>query len=275
MIVGMIFHPDLLIFAQTYFMKKIIVCSLSVFILSNVHAQGILGKVKSTVTGGKDSSSGSIINTVTKTVSGGSNSGSLSNDDIINGLKEALTVGTQNSAKKLGAVDGFFKDAALKILMPPEAQKVTTTLRTMGMGSLVDKAILSMNRAAEDAASGVGEIFISAIKDMSITDGLKILKGGNTAATDYLKSSTTKQLTERMRPVIETSLKKTDATKYWNDVFSNYNKVSGKKVETDLPAYVTGKAMDGIFYSVAQEEQKIRKDPAAQVTGLLKKVFGE
>jgi hypothetical protein len=198
----------------------------------------------------------------------------LTNDDIISGLKEALTIGTQNSAKKLGTVDGFFKDAALKILMPPEAQKVTNTLRSMGMGNLVDKAILSMNRAAEDASSGVGEIFINAIKDMSIADGIQILNGGNTAATDYLKSTTTNSLTEKMRPVIETSLKKTDATKYWNDVFTNYNRVSTKKVETDLTAYVTQKAMDGIFISVAQEEQKIRKDPAAQVTGLLKKVFG-
>ena len=248
---------------------SILIFSFSVFTVS---AQGILDKMNKAVS--KDSNSNNGINLITKTVTGNTGGKTLSNDDIISGLKEALTIGTKNSATKLGSVDGFFKDAALKILMPPEAQKVSSTLRTMGMGSLVDKAILSMNRAAEDAASGVGEIFIDAIKNMSIKDGMNILKGGNTAATDYLKSTTTKQLTEKMRPVIETSLKKTEATKYWNDVFTNYNKVSVNKVETDLTNYVTSKAMDGIFYSVAQEEQKIRKDPAAQVTGLLKKVFG-
>ena len=253
-------------------MKKIILFSIGIFLLSTSKSQINLNKIKKSVTG-KDTSTANMVNAATKNITG-NNKGSLTNDDIINGLKEALTIGTQNSAKKLGAVDGFFKDAALKILMPPEAQKVTNTLRSMGMGNLVDKAILSMNRAAEDAASGVGEIFINAIKDMSIADGIQILNGGNTAATDYLKSTTTNSLTEKMRPVIETSLKKTDATKYWNDVFTNYNRVSTKKVETDLTAYVTQKAMDGIFYSVAQEEQKIRKDPAAQVTGLLKKVFG-
>ena len=254
-------------------MKKIILFSIGIFLLSTSKSQINLNKIKKTVTG-QDTVTSNVINAATQTITG-NNKGSLSNDDIISGLKEALTIGTQNSAKKLGAVDGFFKDAALKILMPPEAQKVTNTLKSMGMGSLVDKAILSMNRAAEDAASGVGEIFINAIKDMSIADGIQILNGGNTAATDYLKSTTTKSLTEKMRPVIESSLKKTDATKYWNDVFTNYNRVSTKKVETDLTAYVTQKAMDGIFISVAIEEQKIRKDPAAQVTGLLKKVFGE
>ena len=253
-------------------MKKIILFSIGIFLLSTSKSQINLNKIKKTVTG-QDTVTSNVINAATQTITG-NNKGSLSNDDIISGLKEALTIGTQNSAKKLGAVDGFFKDAALKILMPPEAQKVTNTLKSMGMGSLVDKAILSMNRAAEDAASGVGEIFINAIKDMSIADGIQILNGGNTAATDYLKSTTTKSLTEKMRPVIESSLKKTDATKYWNDVFTNYNRVSTKKVETDLTTYVTQKAMDGIFISVAIEEQKIRKDPAAQVTGLLKKVFG-
>ena len=253
-------------------MKKIILFSIGIFLLSTSKSQINLNKIKKSVTG-KDTSTANMVNAATKNITG-NNKGSLTNDDIINGLKEALTIGTQNSAKKLGTVDGFFKDAALKILMPPEAQKVTNTLRSMGMGNLVDKAILSMNRAAEDASSGVGEIFINAIKDMSIADGIQILNGGNTAATDYLKSTTTNSLTEKMRPVIETSLKKTDATKYWNDVFTNYNRVSTKKVETDLTAYVTQKAMDGIFISVAQEEQKIRKDPAEQVTGLLKKVFG-
>lgn len=201
-------------------------------------------------------------------------SGALTTADIVAGLKEALTVGTQNSSNKLSAVDGFFKDAAIKILMPPEAQKVESTLRSLGFGSVVDKAILSMNRGAEEAAKSATPIFVSAIKQMTITDALGILKGGESSATNYFKEKTTVQLTQAFRPVIDKALTKTGATKYWSDVFSVYNRFSQKKVDTDLGAYVTGKAIDGIFYEVALEEQKIRKDPAARVTDILKKVFG-
>src|SRR5271170_3510212 len=119
----------------------------------------------------------------------------LGNDDIGNGLKEALTIGAQKSADRLSAVDGFFKDAAVKILLPPEAQKVEKTLRGMGMGQMVDNAILSMNRAAEDASKSAAPIFISAIKSMSIGDAIGILRGPDTAATIYLKKTTTPQLT--------------------------------------------------------------------------------
>ena len=142
------------------------------------------------------------------------------------------------------------------------------------MGKLVDRAILSMNRAAEDATKGAATIFWNSIKQMSIKDGLQILKGGDFAATDYLKKTTTAELTEKFRPVIETSLAKVDATKYWKDVFTTYNRFSNSPVNTDLAAYVTGKALSGLFYNISLEEQKIRKDPAAQVTDILKKVFG-
>ena len=158
--------------------------------------------------------------------------------------------------------------------MPDEAKKMENTLRNFGLGSLVDQAILSMNRAAEDAAGGVGEIFWTAIKQMSITDGLKILRGGDFAATDYLKAATTKILTEKFRPVIEASLIKTDATRYWKDAFTAYNRFSRTPVNTDLTGYVTERALKGLFYNIGLEEQKIRKDPAAQVTAILKKVFG-
>jgi hypothetical protein len=198
----------------------------------------------------------------------------LTNEEIINGLKDALRVGTDSSAKRLSKLNGFFSDAAIKVLMPEEAKKIESTLRSIGMGSLVDKAILSMNRAAEDAASGVGNIFWDAIKKMSITDGLKILRGGDFAATDYLKSITTQELTEKFRPVIEASLVKVDATKYWKDMFTTYNKFSAKQVNTDLTAYVTERALSGLFLKISLEEQKIRKNPAAQVTDILKKVFG-
>lgn len=210
-----------------------------------------------------------VLNKVTKNTSGSS----LSNDDIISGLKEALRVGTDSSTKKLSKLDGFFGDAAIKILMPEEAKKMEKTLRSFGMGGLVDKAILSMNRAAEDAANGVGDIFWNAIKQMSIKDGLQILRGGDFAATDYLKANTTKVLTEKFRPVIDASLAKVDATKYWKDVFTAYNKFSSSPVNTDLNAYVTEKALGGLFYNIGLQEQKIRKDPAAQVTDILKKVF--
>ncbi|MCB0708802.1 MAG: DUF4197 domain-containing protein [Chitinophagaceae bacterium] len=240
-------------------MKKFLaIAVMSLICIKPIQAQGVKGlldKVNKAVTPANDSK--------------------LSNEDIISGLKEALRVGTDSSAAKLSKLNGFFGDAAIKILMPEEAKKVESTLRSLGMGSLVDKAILSMNRAAEDAASGVGDIFWTAIKGMSIKDGLQILRGGDFAATDYLKSVTTAQLTEKFRPVIETALKKADATKYWKDIFSNYNRFSTKQVNTDLTAYVTEKALSGLFYNIGLQEQKIRKDPAAQVTDILKKVFAK
>jgi hypothetical protein len=255
-------------------MKKIttIFIALALLVVTG-HAQGLKGLMNKVTK--KDSTSGkSLLDKVTPG-SGSSGLGKgLSNDDIIAGLKEALRVGTDSSSKKLSAANGFFGDAAIKILMPEEAQKVEKNLRNLGMGSLVDKAILSMNRAAEDAASGVGNIFWNSIKQMSVTDGLQILKGGDFAATDYLRKTTTMELTEKFRPVIEASLVKVDATKYWKDVFSNYNKFSANKVNPDLTAYVTEKALSGLFLNISLQEQKIRKDPAAQVTGILKSVFG-
>ncbi|HUN01423.1 MAG TPA: DUF4197 domain-containing protein, partial [Niabella sp.] len=198
----------------------------------------------------------------------------LTSAEITSGLKEALSMGTQNGTGKLAAADGFFSNAAVKILMPEEARKVESTLRNIGLGSLVDKAVLSMNRAAEDAAKSAAPIFVNAIREMSITDALGILKGGDYAATDYFKSKTTLPLTNAFRPVIEKALTKVDATKYWNDVFTAYNKFAASPVNTDLAAYVTERSLAGIFYEVGQEELKIRKDPAARVTDLLKKVFG-
>lgn len=200
--------------------------------------------------------------------------GQLSSAEIASGLKQALEVGAQNSANQLSSLDGFFKNAAIKILLPAEAQKVEKTLRDLGMGSLVDKAILSVNRAAEDAAKSAAPIFIDAIKTMTIQDAVGILKGGDFAATNYLKSKTTSALTAAFKPVIESSLTKVNATKYWSDVFTNYNRFATNKINPDLSAFVTGKAIDGIFFQVSLEEQKIRKDPVARVTDLLKKVFG-
>lgn len=200
--------------------------------------------------------------------------GGLSNADIVSGLKEALTIGTQNSVNKVSSLDGFLKNAAIKILLPEEAKKVESTLRSVGMGNLVDKAITSMNRAAEDAAKGAGNIFIGAVRQMTITDAVNILRGGDFAATNYFKGKTTDALTTSFRPVIENALKNTNATKYWKDVFTAYNTFSKAPVNVDLSAYVTQRAMDGIFYQVGLEEQKIRKDPVARTTDILRKVFG-
>jgi len=196
-------------------------------------------------------------------------------DEVVKGLKEALSIGADSSVKKLSAADGFFKNTAIKILMPPEAVKVESSLRKVGAGKLVDDAILAMNRAAESATADVKDIFLDAIKNMTINDGMKILKGDSVEATRYLKSSTTPQLTQKIRPIVEIALKKVNATKYWSDLFNEYNRFAVKKINPDLAGFVTEKTIDGLFFSIGEEEQKIRKDPAAQVTDLLKKVFGK
>ncbi|HVX51029.1 MAG TPA: DUF4197 domain-containing protein [Chitinophagaceae bacterium] len=199
----------------------------------------------------------------------------LSNLDIANGLKDALNKGVQAGTQKLSITDGFFKNMAVKILMPPEAQKAEKTLRGMGLGDEVDKAILSMNRAAEDACKSAAPIFLDAIKKMTITDAIGILKGGDSSATSYLRVKTTHELTTAFMPVIKTSLDKVDATKYWNTIMTTYNKVPFvKKVNPDLADYVTQKALSGLFYEIAQEEVSIRKNPVARTTDILKKVFG-
>lgn len=254
------------------YMKKIVQLFLLFFFVSQfTKAQGIKGFLDKVTK--KDSSGKTVFENVANNFPRSTTS--LSNEDIINGLKEALRVGTDSSSIKLGSLNGYFANAAIKILMPEEAKKMERTLRNFGMGKLVDNAILSMNRAAEDAAQGIGNIFWNAITQMSIQDGLQILRGGDFAATEYLKKTTTLQLTEKFRPVIETSLAKTGATKYWSDVFSTYNKFSRDPVNTDLVAFVTERSLQGLFYQISLEEQKIRKDPAAQVTAILKKVFGK
>jgi len=209
-----------------------------------------------------------------KKSSSGKSSSGLSSSEIVSGLKEALSLGAQKSGDKLSATDGFFKDAAVKILLPQQIRDVESKMRMLGFGKLVDNAELSMNRAAEDASKAAAPIFLDAIKKMTVTDALNILRGSDTAATGYLRKTTSHDLTTAFRPVIETSLQKTDANKYWKDVFSTYNKFTSKPVDTDINSYVTGKALDGLFYYVAQEEIGIRKNPAERVTDVLKNVFG-
>jgi hypothetical protein len=217
-----------------------------------------------------------ILNGVLNNGSGeGGSLSSLTNGDIVNGLKEALSKGAQKSSDKLSVTDGFFANAALKILMPPEAQKVEQKLRALGFGAQVDEAVLSMNRAAEDAAKSAAPIFINAITSISISDALGILKGNDTAATGYLRGKTLSSLTEAFRPVIENSLQKVGATKYWTTLFTTYNKLPlVSKINPDLSSFVTERATAGIFTQLGQEEAEIRKNPLARTSELLQKVFG-
>jgi hypothetical protein len=195
--------------------------------------------------------------------------------EISAGLKQALEIGTAQGADQLSAKDGFLGNLAVKILFPPEAQKVEQTLRTLGLNSLADNVILSINRAAEDAAKEAKPIFIAAIKQMTITDATNILLGNKDAATSYFKRVTTAQLLQKFEPVITASLNKVGATKYWGDAATAYNKIPlVKPVNTNLSNYVAQKAIDGMFYQVAQEELKIRENIGARSTSLLQKVFG-
>jgi hypothetical protein len=195
--------------------------------------------------------------------------------EISMGLKEALEKGTGISAERLSLENGYLGNLDVKILFPEEAKNVENTLRSIGLGSMCDQVITSLNRAAEDAAIAAKPIFTDAIKQMSFQDVQNILLGEENAATMYFKGSTTSSLSEKFSPIIDTSLKEVDATKYWSDVMTRYNKVPFvKKVDTDLTAYVTQKAIDGLFVEIAKEELKIRENISARTSPLLQKVFG-
>lgn len=198
----------------------------------------------------------------------------LSNDQVISGLKEALSQGTSKGVTMLAIKDGFLKNAAVKVLFPPEAQKVEKTLRDVGAGQLVDLAIEKLNRAAEDAAVGAKDIFINAIKQMTVNDAMNILMGADNAATNYLKKTTKNKLYESFNPVIKKSLNKVGASDAWNTLMTSYNKIPFvEKINPNLDNYVTNKAMDGVFHMIEKEERLIRKDPVKRVTDILKKVF--
>lgn len=198
-----------------------------------------------------------------------------SNTEINLGLKQALEFGTNYSTERLSAKDGYLGNLAVKILMPPEAQKVENTLRSLGLNSLCDNVITSLNRAAEDAAVQAKPIFVNAIKQMSFQDVTNILLGQQDAATMYFKRTTSITLADKFRPSINNSLSKVGATRYWGDLTSTYNKIPlVKPINTDLAGYVTDRAIDGLFVEVAQEELKIRQNLAARSTSLLQKVFG-
>jgi hypothetical protein len=205
-----------------------------------------------------------------------SKSGVLSEGDIAQGLREALNVGISNGSAEASRKDGFFKNQLIKIVMPPEAQKVASTLRKMGLGSEIDKFELSLNRAAEDAAKKSKPIFVKAITSMTITDALGILKGQDDAATMYLKKTTNSELYNTFFPVVDSTLQINKATQYYADIVNIYNQVPlVKKVNPNLKEYATQKTIDGLYVLIAQEEKKIRKDPGARVSDLLKLVFSQ
>ncbi|MBD3748907.1 MAG: DUF4197 domain-containing protein [Sphingobacteriales bacterium] len=200
--------------------------------------------------------------------------GTPSQTEMNQGLKQALEFGTNESASQLSAKNGYFANPTVKILFPAEAQKVENTLRSLGLNSLCDNVILSLNRAAEDAAKQAKPIFVDAIKQMSFQDVTNILLGQNDAATFYFKRTTSTALAEQFKPVIANSLNQVGATRYWTDVSSTYNKIPlVKPIDTDLAVYVTQKAIDGLFVEIAQEELKIRQNISARSTRLLQKVF--
>ncbi len=199
----------------------------------------------------------------------------LSNGEVISGLKEALTIGTNNSTALTSKLDGYYKNPEIFIPFPPEAIKVKEKVEALGMEKQVNEFVMTMNRAAETAAKEATPIFVSAVKDMTIADGFAILKGNDNAATMYLKDKTSSQLRVKFNPVVKNAIGKVKVTQYWNPVINTYNKIPFiEKQNPNLDDYITTKAMDGLFIMIAKEEKKIRKDPLARVTNILKKVFG-
>lgn len=191
------------------------------------------------------------------------------------GIKQALSQGLAGAVLRLNKEDGFFKDALYKILIPDDARKIENTLRDIGLGSMVDKAILQINRGAEDAVGYAKPIFANAIKSMTIQDAIGLVRNGDTSATHFFREKTTAQLVAAFTPVIKSSLDKVNATKYYGDMVNKYNSIPlVKKLNPDLTGYVTAKATNALFDLVAQEERNIRNNFVARTTDLLKKVFG-
>lgn len=227
---------------------KYLVLLLFVLVVATSYAQIDLNKIKDKVTGGKPSTK-----------------------EVASGLKEALTKGVSKGSDEVSKEDGYFKNPEIKIPFPPEVKEVESTLRKMGMNELVDKFVLSLNRAAEDAAKEAKPIFVSAVKQMTIEDAWSILKGEDDAATKYLSKTTSVQLKEKFKPIIKASLDKVNATKYYKELITRYT--NGTLLFPDLDTYATDKATDGLFVMIAKEEKNIRKNPGARTTDLLKKVF--
>jgi len=218
---------------------------------------------------------GGMLDNLMKGLAGSSKQGP-DDSTVVSGLKEALTIGTDNAVKSVSQTDGYFGNEIIKILMPEKIQKVADVLRKVGYQKEVDDFILSMNRAAEKAAPMATSYFVGAIKEMSFDDAGKILNGGDTAATEFFKQKTSDKIAASFKPVVSSSMNEVGVTKKYKDMMGKYDSLPFVDKESiDLDNYVTNKAMDGLFYMVGEEEKKIRTDPAARVTDLLKTVFGK
>ena len=235
-------------------MKKLLLLLLLVPNLGSAQLKSLITKGKTKIT--------SVTSNTSKTI------------DISAGLKEALNKGITEQVTKLTAVDGFYKNDAVKILMPEELQMVDASLRKLGMGNLADDGIKALNRAAEDAVKEATPIFVNAITNMNITDAKNILMGSENSATTYLQGSTTKDLYAKFSPVVQESIGKVGADVIWSSIIKKYNTIPFiSKVNPDITDYVTNKAMDGVFKMIAVEEKNIRTNLKSRTSGLLKQVF--
>lgn len=199
---------------------------------------------------------------------------SLSDDKIISGLKEALSVGTAKAVALTGRHDGFMKNEAIRILLPPKLQPIGKGMRMLGMGEQVDDLEIGMNRAAEQSTPQAKQIFLSAVKKMSFSDARQILTSHDTAATEYFRRTTSADLTTAFTPIVHTTMEKVGVVRQYHSVIKNAPGGAALASEFDLDKYVVEKTLDGLFLMLGEEERKIRKDPAAQTTALLKEVFG-
>lgn len=200
----------------------------------------------------------------------------ITETEAAEGLRQALDQGVVRGINLLNKQDGFFGNETYKLFLPPEAQRIESTLRQLGMSGMVDRAIVQINRSAEDAVGFARPIFLDAIREMTITDAINIIKGSNDAATQYFRQKTTEKLTAAFTPVVKSSLDKFSATKYYGDLITTYNNfpTTINKLNPDLTSYVVTKAVDALFDQVAKEEANIRANPAARTTEILKRVFG-
>jgi len=252
---------------------KLVSLAFAVIAINSYHAQSqSLGSILKKLKSATETKNTQTVNQPAASVSAVGKPTTL---EISTGIKQALEAGISKGADQLSLKDGFLGNMAVKILFPPEAQKIERTLRSIGLGSVADNVVTSLNRAAEDAAKEAKPIFVSAIKKMTITDATNILLGSENSATEYFKKTTTAQLMEKFKPVVNASLNKVGAARYWGDATGQYNKLPlVKPVNTDLSAYVTQKALEGMFIQVAQEELTIRNNLGGRTTSILQKVFG-
>ncbi len=258
-------------------MRKILIVTGMLISISTLNSQvlkDVWNQTKNAATGAATTAVQQATQAVSTAV-GGTTAPSLSNEDVIKGLREALSIGTNSSTGVASKLDGYYKNPRLFIPWPEEAKDMREKLIKLGMQKKITEFETSLNRAAEEAATKAGTVFLDAITKMSVSDGFAILNGADTAATNFLRKNAYAGLYAQFMPIVKEAIAKVKVTSYWNPLVTKYNKLPGvKKQNPDLNDYVTKKAANGLFVLIADEEAKIRKDPMARVTDLLKKVFG-